>query len=103
MPTYSNSRNENNISLETVKRVPEYRIEPPNWWIGFKNTQLQLMVYKNGIGATEPHIDYPGISIIKTTQGKSSNYLFIDLSIAASTPSGSMKINFKQGNATVFA
>ena len=93
----------NNISLETVKPIPEYRIEPPNWWIGFKNTQLQLMVYKDGIGATEPHIDYPGISILKTTQGKSSNYLFIDLSIAASTPSGSMKINFKQGNATVFA
>ena len=92
-----------NTSSITRSLEPEYRIEPPNWWIGFKNTQLQLMVHKKDIGNTQPQINYPGVSILKTTKGKSNNYLFIDLIIAASTPSGQMKINFTDGNTTVLS
>ena len=93
----------NKTSSTTRSQEPEYRIEPPNWWIGFENTQLQLMVHKKAIGMTQPQINYPGISILKTTKGKSDNYLFIDLNIAASTPSGQMKINFTDGSTTVLS
>ena len=30
------------------------RIEPPNWWVGFKNENLQLLVHHPNIGTTIP-------------------------------------------------
>jgi hypothetical protein len=57
------------------------RIEPPNWWTGFKNENLQLLVQHPNIGAATPKISYPGVSIIKVNQAKSPNYLFIDIAI----------------------
>jgi len=54
------------------------RVEPPNWWVGFKQTNLQLLVKGKDISAYTPEIDYPGISIEKVTKAKSPNYLFID-------------------------
>ena len=70
------------------------RIEPPNWWVGFKQTQLQLLVKGKGLSDFTPEIDYPGISIEKVHKAKSPNYLFIDLKIAANTKPGSFMIEF---------
>jgi glycosidase len=74
------------------------RIEPPNWWVGFKNTELQLMVKHNRINEAQPEISYPGVSIKKVSTGESPNYLFIDLNIAESTTAGTFDIVFKLKN-----
>ncbi|GGW26428.1 glycoside hydrolase family 13 protein [Arenibacter certesii] len=58
------------------------RVEPPNWWVGFKNTDFQLMVKATNIAKSVPEISKKGISIKKTTEGSSPNYLFIDLNIS---------------------
>ena len=71
------------------------RIEPPNWWVGFKNDNLQLLVQHPNIGTTTPKISYPGISIIKVNQAKSPNYLFIDIAIDKSTKPGTFNIVFE--------
>ena len=57
------------------------RIEPPNWWIGFKNQKLQLLVHHPNIGKAKAELDYTGVSIQKQHQAKSPNYLFLDLKI----------------------
>ncbi|WP_037320814.1 glycoside hydrolase family 13 protein [Salegentibacter sp. Hel_I_6] len=57
------------------------RVEPPNWWTGFEETELQLMVYGENIGNATPNIDYPGVSIENVEKADSPNYLFIDLQI----------------------
>ncbi len=57
------------------------RVEPPNWWAGFKETELQLMVYGENIGNATPNIDYPGVNIENVEEAKSPNYLFINLQI----------------------
>lgn len=36
------------------------RIEPPFWWAGMKNPNLQLMVYGKGIHHLTPVIPYQG-------------------------------------------
>ncbi len=70
------------------------RIEPPNWWVGFKETKLQLLIKGNDISAFSPVIEYDGISIEKVHKAKSPNYLFIDLKINSDTKPGSFNIVF---------
>jgi glycosidase len=70
------------------------RVEPPNWWVGFKQSNLQLLVKGKGISAYTPEIDYPGISIEKVNKAKSPNYLFIDLKLNSDTKPGIFTIVF---------
>jgi len=76
------------------------RVEPPNWWLGFKNTRLQLMINGNGIGKTTPSIRYNGVNLETFHRAESPNYLFLDVTIAADTSPGLMEILFttKDGN-----
>jgi glycosidase len=69
------------------------RVEPPNWWTGFEETELQLMVYGENIGNATPNIDYPGVSIENVEKADSPNYLFIDLEIGEAEP-GTFELNF---------
>ncbi|MDD2985075.1 glycoside hydrolase family 13 protein [Flavobacterium sp.] len=71
------------------------RIEPPNWWTGLKNEQLQLLVHHPTIGKAKVSIAYEGLSITKVHQAKSPNYLFIDLTISQATKPGKFNIVFE--------
>jgi len=55
------------------------RVEPPHWWVGMNNSQLQLLVKGEGISTYIPRVQGEGLSIRKATPGDSPNYLFIDL------------------------
>jgi len=81
--------NKNQVSNTYLERV-----EPPNWWIDFKDTSLQLLVKENNIGASKPSISYKGVRIEKVHSAKSNNYLFIDLVIDKNTKSGKFDILF---------
>lgn len=80
------------------------RIEPTNWWVGFENSELQLLVHSPEIGNTSPEINYPGVTILKTHVAKSPNYLFIDLKIDQTAKAGHFDIIFKdkKGVSTVY-
>ncbi len=71
------------------------RVEPPNWWVGFKDSKLQLLVKKQNISNAVPTINYEGVTIIKVHKGTSPNYLFIDLEISRTTIPGMFNIEFK--------
>ncbi|PKD16656.1 alpha-amlyase [Salegentibacter salinarum] len=73
------------------------RIEPPNWWTGFEESELQLMVYGEHIGNATPKIDYPGVSIENVKKADSPNYLFIDLQIGQAQ-AGTFDITFELEN-----
>jgi glycosidase len=77
------------------------RIDPPTWWTGFNNKELQLMVYGDDISLLTPEIDYPGVSIHAITRAQSPNYLFIDLKLGANIQPGAFDIIFKNGKKTV--
>ena len=74
------------------------RIEPTNWWVGFKNLELQLLVKHQNISKATPSISYAGVSIEKVHKADSPNYLFIDLNIDKTTKPGKFNIIFKQEN-----
>jgi len=71
------------------------RIEPPHWWTGFNNTQVQLLVKHPNISEATASINYAGVSIEKVHKADSPNYLFLDLNISESTKAGQFNIHFK--------
>ncbi|MFI0430631.1 glycoside hydrolase family 13 protein [Mariniflexile sp. HMF6888] len=74
------------------------RIEPSNWWVGFKDSELQLLVKHPNIATAIPEINYAGVSIKKVHQADSENYLFIDLNIDKTAKAGKFDIVFKFEN-----
>ena len=70
------------------------RVEPPNWWTGFKETGLQLMVHGENIGRYDVVLQHPGVSIQRMVRVKSPNYLFVYLDVSAETQPGTFDITF---------
>ncbi|MGF7140342.1 glycoside hydrolase family 13 protein [Roseimarinus sediminis] len=70
------------------------RVEPPSWWVGFQNPELQLMIHGEAISQLYPQIDYEGITVTAVTRVENPNYLFVDLNIAPETKAGTLQINF---------
>jgi len=72
-----------------------------NWWVGMKNPSLQLLVYGDKIGETDPVISYPGVVLKKVNRAESANYLFIDLLISKDARPGVFPILFKKSGKTI--
>ncbi len=70
------------------------RIEPPFWWNGFQDKNLQLMVYGKNIAQTNPSIFTPGIELIKARTTDSPDYLFLDLKLTDALQAGNFPISF---------
>lgn len=90
--------NEANQTNTTYSKKEILRIEPPNWWVGFKNPTLQLLVTYPNISMFTPEISYQGISIEAIHYADSANYIFIDLHISDTTKTGKFDILFKTKN-----
>lgn len=70
------------------------RVEPPNWWTGFKNNQLQLLIKHPNIGNYTVQLKHPGVYIDKVNKAKSPNYLFIDLTLSNTAKEGKFNLVF---------
>ncbi len=79
-----------------------YHVEPPNWWAGMKNQNLQLLVHGNGVGETTPQLSYPGIVIQKINTADSKNYLFLDLYLSGSAKPEAFAIYFVKDGDTMY-
>jgi len=76
-------------------------LEPPSWWVGMKQGQLQLMVHGEQIAELTPSLSYPGLAIKGVTRVASKNYLFIDLEISKDALPGEFLLRFTQQGQTV--
>ncbi|HUH47259.1 MAG TPA: alpha-amylase family glycosyl hydrolase, partial [Arenibacter sp.] len=93
------SWSENN-SIKTIDLYKNdiERIEPPHWWAGLKNTELQLLIKEDNIYNAVPEISHKGVTIKKVNKAHSPNYLFIDLEISKDVGSGKFNIVFRFAN-----
>ena len=73
-------------------------IDPANWFVGMKNTSLQLMVYGENIRQADVTTDYDGVKIDSIVRLDSPNYLLVYLNLEGVKP-GEMTLNFKNGKA----
>lgn len=77
------------------------RVEPPNWWTGMKEPNLQLLVHGENIAATDVSLDYQGVELEAVTKVENPNYLFVDLKLAKDVKPGKFDIHFKMGEKEV--
>ena len=68
------------------------RIEPADWFVGLKNTSLQLMIYGKNIREASVTTNYPGVVVDSIVGLDSPNYLLAYLNIAEAKP-GTMVLN----------
>ncbi|MCH8567482.1 MAG: glycoside hydrolase family 13 protein [Balneolales bacterium] len=73
------------------------QVEPPHWWTGFKQTELQLLVYGDNIGTARVRVDYPGVKLSRMVTTENPNYLFVYLNITEEAEPGNLDIHFTQG------
>lgn len=82
------------ISSATAQKGID-RIDPPHWWVGMHNQELQLMVYGDNVANWSATIDVPGIRIDRSVAGDSENYMFLYLNIGKDVQPGSFSIAWK--------
>ncbi|TXG36645.1 glycoside hydrolase family 13 protein [Seonamhaeicola maritimus] len=91
----NNSQEPHITPSESVTEIYDIElIEPLNWWVGFKNQELQLLVKHQEISKATPKINYSGVTIREVHKADSPNYLFIDLMISENTKAGKFNIEF---------
>ena len=75
------------------------RVEPAFWWVGMKNTELQVLFYNShlDISMYEPTLNYSGVSLKEKVKVENPHYLFLKLQIAANAKAGVLLIQFKSG------
>lgn len=71
------------------------RVEPPNWWTGFQNPHLQLMIYGENLGEVTPMVNYEKVELKQVHVPENSNYLFLDLLIGDGAKPGKMDLVFE--------
>ncbi len=83
------------LSMFIASAQNTIKVEPPNWWVGMKNPDLQLMVYAKDIGrAVKIEMDYPGVALVSIDRTDNPNYLFLNLRINETAQSGNFDISF---------
>lgn len=85
------------FAVISAKAIDITRVEPANWWVGMKNTDLQIMVYGPNIGKSKLSINYPGIKLKELAKTDNPNYVFIYLTIAKETRPGKVPLVFTEG------
>lgn len=84
--------------LGAEARISVEEIQPPHWWIGMKDTSLQLQVYGKDIRKSSFSVDYPGVrvdSVVRLDGSPDWQYVYLDISPA--TEPGKMTLRWQDG------
>ncbi|MFG6447136.1 glycoside hydrolase family 13 protein [Roseateles sp. BYS180W] len=79
-------------SAEAPPQPALQRVEPPSWWVGMAEPQLQLMLHGPGLAALHVRMSAPGVRLLGQQRLSSPNYLFVDLELAADCRPGRIDI-----------
>ena len=76
------------------------RVEPPDWWVGFAHTDLQIMIHGDDVSRFDVRVDHRGVSVVDVRRGDSANYLFIYLTIDGTAEPGTFRVHLHDGDDT---
>lgn len=92
------------LHLSTLNAQPLIeRVEPPSWWTGMAQPDLQLLIHGNNISGLRPSLDYAGVTLERITRVENPNYLFLDLHISPNAAAGTFAIAFNREGKVVFS
>ena len=89
------------VTILTAQSIS--RVEPPFWWIGMNNPELQLMVYGENIAHTSVSINGEQVALKAVHRLTSDNYLFIDLMVMPDATPSTFALSFQQDGQEVVA
>jgi glycosidase len=75
------------------------RVEPLNWWVGFKDTSLQLLIHGDKVADKKVSLNYAGVKLVSIQKVDNPNYLFVNLQISAATKPGKFNLILTQTGA----
>ncbi|WP_319481288.1 glycoside hydrolase family 13 protein [uncultured Draconibacterium sp.] len=78
------------------------RIDPPCWWAGMNNPELQLMVHGDDIAKYDVEINFPGVILESVKKVENPNYLFLNLILGTNVNPGIIPLKFIKNGKTVF-
>jgi neopullulanase len=80
------------------------RVEPAFWWVGMKNTELQILFYNHDqpLSNYEVSINYPGVTLLQKIKVENAHYLFLKLRVGPSSKAGDLPIQFKSDKKSFF-
>lgn len=85
------------LTLAQKQQIDIQRIEPPFWWAGMKNPELQVLVYGKDIASATATLQYEGVEITRSEKTENPNYQFLHLKISPTVKAGSIPITFQSG------
>ncbi len=80
--------------------APSVKVEPPNWWAGLSQPQLELMLYAPNVADSRVSVDYKGVRLVSQTSLGNPNYLFVTLEIAPDVEPGTLNLILLRNNRT---
>lgn len=70
-------------------------VEPPNWWVGMKQNQLELLIHGNNISKFTPSIEAVNVTLTNVVKTDNENYLFLTVDLSKAEV-GTFLINFSK-------
>ena len=77
-------------------------VNPPHWYVGTKNSELQLLLHGKDISNASVEIDNPDVKILKVNKVENPGYLFVDLDLS-DAKAGWFDIELKDGDKLLYA
>lgn len=88
--------------MSAMARIAVDRIDPPHWWVGMKNSSLQLQVFGHDIRNAEVSVTAPGVTIDSVARlDGSPDWLYVYLNIDSAAKPGKIDLRFKADGKTV--
>ena len=88
-----------NLEVKLSNKIE--RVEPPNWWVGMKTRDIQLLVYGKNIFDYVPVINSSNAKLVSTEKVKNKNYIFLNISISENAKPENIEIKFLNDNIVV--
>lgn len=85
------------LAIQAVAAMNIEKIDPPFWYAGMEDNELQLMIYGKDIAHAKVGVSYPGVRISSTVKLESDNYLLLYLTLSDEVKPGTLKLTFEQG------
>jgi glycosidase len=76
-------------------------IEPPNWWVGMKWNQVQLMVRGENLDTIEASFEDPRLRVVGAQSIGNTSYAFLDIEIPESLPPADYRLKIVRGKESV--
>ncbi|MBQ3607682.1 MAG: cyclomaltodextrinase N-terminal domain-containing protein [Bacteroidales bacterium] len=86
------------LCCTSISAVEIQRMDPPFWYAGMKNTELQVMFYGENISDASFSLEkYDGVTLKEVCKVENPNYLFVYLDVAPESQPGTLNFQFKEG------